>query len=179
MLSIFAKILLVSTSLSPVLLVMAVNQAERCTTWTSWGWWLVPAIFLVVLCWILLRGTEKKAQQHLIYIKEFERKDQEMLTFLFIYLLPFIRSENLTFASEWITSLCVVVIITLTIAHVGAFHFNPIMRLFGYRFYAIKNLHGVSNLLISKKDLRRPDKEVQTVRLAHDVYLHTEDVDAQ
>ena len=30
MLSIFAKILLVSTSLSPVLLVMAVNQAERC-----------------------------------------------------------------------------------------------------------------------------------------------------
>ena len=104
MLSIFAKILLVSTSLSPVMLVMAVNQAERCNTWSSWAWWLGPAIFLVALCWVLLRSTEKKAQQHLIYIKEFERKDQEMLTFLFIYLLPFIRSENLAFASEWITS---------------------------------------------------------------------------
>lgn len=179
MLNIFAKILLVSTSLSPVLLVMAVNQAERHTPWTCWAWWLGPAIFLMILCWILLRNAEKKSQQHLIHIKEFERKDQEMLTYLFIYLLPFIRSENLAFAREWITSLFVVLIIIIAIVHVRAFHFNPIMRLFGYRFYAIKNLHGVSNLLISKEDLRRPDKEVQTVRLAHDVYLHTEGVDAQ
>ena len=51
------------------------------------------------------------------------------------------------------------------------------MRLLGYRFYAVKNREGISNLLISKTDLRRSGKEVQTVRLAPDVYLHMEGTD--
>ena len=78
-----------------------------------------------------------------------------MLTFLFIYLLPFVRGA--TFASEWITSVFILAIITAAIANVGAFHFNPVMHLlFCYRFYAVKNRHGVSCLLISKLKLTRP-----------------------
>ena len=126
----------------------------------------------------MLRCAAKKAQRHLLEIKEFERKDQEMLTFLFIYLLPIIRSENATFASEPLTAICALGIIFVAIADVGAFHFNPVMRVFRYRFYAIKTSHGVSNLLISKKDLCRPNQEIQTVRIATNVYLHTEDADA-
>lgn len=172
MLNIASKCLLVATSLSPILGAMAINQFERGKPWTSWIWWLVTAVILAFLCWALLRSAAKNAQKHLVYVKEFERRDQEMLTFLFIYLLPFVRSEQSTFANEWLTSAYILAIIILAIAHAGAFHFNPVMRLlFGYRFYATKDRHGVSSLLISKRDLRRPDKEVQTVRLARDVYL--------
>ena len=179
MLNFFAKSLLVSTSLSPVLGGVAVSQFERGQPWTSWIWWLAVAILLVAFCWALLRYAEKNAQKQLFCIKEFERKDQEMLAFLFIYLLPFVRSEDSTFASEWLTSMYVLVIIIVAIAHAGAFHFNPVMYFFfGYRFYAVKNSHGVSNLLISKKELRRPGKNVQTVGLAWDVYLYTGDSDA-
>ena len=178
MLNIFAKCLLVSTSLSPVLGAVAVNQFERGESWTSWLWWVVVAFFLVTLCWILLRYAAKNAEKHSLYIKEFERRDQEILTFLFIYLLPFIRSENTAFANGWLTGLYVLAIITLAIVNAGAFHFNPVMRLLGYRFYAVKNRHGISNLLISKNDLRRPGKEVQTVGLAWNVYLHIGESDA-
>ena len=178
MLNIVAKCLLVSTSLSPVLIAVAINQFERCKPWTSYIWWLVVAFLLVALCWLLLRYVATIAEMHVFHIKEFERKDQELLAFLFIYLLPFVRSENVTFASQWLTSAYILTIIILAIAHAGAFHFNPVMRVFGYRFYAVKNRYGVTNLLISKKNLRRPGEELQTVRLAWDVYLHTGDSDA-
>ncbi len=179
MLNVVAKCLLVSTSLSPVLGAVAVSQFEHGEPWTSWIWWLAAAIFLAVLCWLLLRYAAKNAQKNLFYIKDFERKDQEILVFLFIYLLPFIRSENPTFASEWLTSAYVLTIIIIAIAQVGAFHFNPVMRLFfAYRFYSVKNREGVSNLLISKRALRRPREEVQTVRLAWNVYLYIGESDA-
>jgi hypothetical protein len=47
------------------------------------------------------------------------------------------------------------------------------MGLLGYHFYSVKNGDGVSQLLISKAELRRPGKDVQTVRLAHGINLHT------
>ena len=179
MLSIFAKFLLVSTSLSPVLGAVAINQLECGKPWTNWIWWIVVAFFLVALCWGLLKYAKKNTQKHLLYIKEFERRDQEMLTFLFIYLLPFVRSKHSTFANEWIMSVYILSIIILAIAHAGAFHFNPVMRLlFGYRFYAVKDRHGVSNLLISKTDLRRSGKEVQVVGLDWNVYLYIGESDA-
>ena len=176
-----AKFLLVATSLSPVLGAVAVSQFELCESWKSWEWWLVAvgALVLPVLCWALLMYAKKHAPKQLFYIREFERKDQEMLVFLFIYLLPFIRSANPTFASEWLTSLYVLSIIIIAIAYADAFHFNPVMRLlFGYRFYAAKDRDGISSLLISKRDLRRPGQEVQTVRLAWNVYLYIGDSDA-
>ncbi len=178
MLNIVAKCLLVSTSLSPVLIAVAVNQFEHCEPWTSYIWWLLAAFLLMALCWLLLRYAAANLEKHIFHIKEFERKDQELLAFLFIYLLPFVRSENVTFASQWLTSAYILTIIILAIAHVGAFHFNPVMRVFCYRFYAVKNHHGMSTLLISKKNLRRPGKKLQTVRLAWDVHLHTGDSDA-
>ena len=192
------KLLLASTSLSPVLFIVAVNQFERHISaklsvkpaigWLAAvksciGWpvavncgigWLAAAIILIILCRWLLGHFSKKAGKHLLHIHEFERKDQEMLVFLFIYMLPFIRSGDSTFASEWITSICLLVILILAITHARAFHFNPVMGFFGYHFYAIKDSHGVSNLLISKKDLRRPNKKVQTVQLTSNVYIQTD-----
>ena len=189
----FVKFFLALTASSPVLLIVGINQFEICKPWTSWTWtpwiwrswtwtpwiwWVIAAPILAVLCKGLLICATKWIQKDTIEIVEFERKDQEMLTFLFIYLLPFIRSGRSTFASEWITSICLLVIICGAVAHANALHFNPVMGVFGYHFYAIKDSHGVSNLLISKEDLRRHGEEVQTVNLVSNVYLQTEDIDA-
>ena len=177
MLNIVAKCLLVLTSLSPVLLTLAVNQLERGGPWTTSCWLALAALFLAALCKNLLLYAQENAQRHLLYVREFENKEQELLTFLFIYLLPFVRGS--TFANEWLTSVFVLAVITAAIATTGAFHFNPVMRLlFCYRFYAVKNRRGVSCLLISKVDLRRPDRSINTVRLAYGVYLHTENTNA-
>ncbi|HYD48922.1 MAG TPA: hypothetical protein VEB21_11270 [Terriglobales bacterium] len=178
MLNTFARFLLVSTSLSPLLGGVAVNQFARGEPATRWGAWLTVAILLVLLCWALLQYAAKNAQQHQFHIKEFERNDKEVLAFLVTYLLPFLSTEKMGFAGDWLTGAYVLAIIFLVIAHAGAFHFNPVMGLLGYHFYAVKNGDGVSHLLISKDELRRPGRDVGTVRLAHGIYLHTGGADA-
>ncbi|ANX04292.1 hypothetical protein [Immundisolibacter cernigliae] len=178
MLNTFAKFLLVSTSLAPVLGAVAVNQLAHQEHWTRWGAWLAVAALLVFLCWAMLRYAAKNAQKHLFHIKEFERNDQEVLAFLLAYLLPFVSAENMDFTDEWLTGAYILGVIFLVIAHAGAFHFNPVMGLLGYHFYAVKNGDGVSHLLISKDELRRPGKDVQTVRLAHNIYLQAGGIDA-
>ena len=178
MLNSFAKFLLMATSLSPVLGAVAVNEFARNRPWTHWGGWLAAALLLVFLCRWLLRYAAKNAQQHQFHIKAFERNDTEVLAFLLAYLLPFVSSKDMAFAGEWLTGAYILGIIFLVFAHAGAFHFNPVMGLLGYHFYSVKNSEGVPYLLISKAELRRPGKDVQTVRLAHGIYLHTGGVDA-
>jgi len=178
MLNTFAKFLLVSTSLSPLLGAVAVNQLARGEPAVRWGAWLVVALLLVFLCWALLRYAARNAQQHQFHIKEFERNDKEVLAFLVTYLLPFLSTEKMGFAGDWLTGAYVLAIIFLVIAHAAAFHFNPVMGLLGYHFYSVKNLDGVSHLLISREELRRPGRDVKTVRLAYGIYLHTGGPDA-
>lgn len=178
MLNTFARFLLVSTSLSPLLGAVAVNQFARGEPAARWGAWLTVAILLILLCWALLRYAAKNAQRHQFRIKEFERNDKEVLAFLVTYLLPFLSTEKMGFAGDWLTGAYVLAIIFLVIAHAGAFHFNPVMGLLGYHFYAVKNCDGVSHLLISREELRRPGRDVKTVRLAYEIYLHTGGPDA-
>lgn len=173
MLNTFAKFLLVSTSLSPLLGAVAVNQFARGEPPVQWGAWLAITLLLVCLCWALLSYAAGSAQKHVFHIKEFERDDKEVLTFLITYLLPFLSTEKMGFAGDWLTGAYILGIIFLVIAHAGAFHFNPVMGLLGYHFYEVKDQAGVSNLLISKAELRRPGQEVQTARLTQNIYLYT------
>ena len=178
MLNLGAKYLLVTTSLSPVLGAVAIGQYECKAPWPYWVIPLVIALLLILICWIILGKVSRKAQNELFRIEEFERKDQEVLIFLFIYLLPFVRSPNPSFASEWLMSIYVLGIIVVAVAHADAFHFNPVMRCLGYRFYSAKNQHGISSLLISNRNLRRIGEELITVKLAWNVYLHKGEPDA-
>lgn len=178
MLSGVAKLLLVSTALAPVLGAVAVNQFAHNSRWFCWGGWLGAAVLLCLLCWAMLCYASKHVQKDLLHIKEFERNDKEVLAFLLAYLLPFVSAENMAFTGDPLTGAYILGIIFLVFAHAGAFHFNPVMGLLGYHFYDVKNKEGVSHLLISKDELRRAGKDVQTVRLAHGIYLHTGGTDA-
>ncbi|SES04625.1 hypothetical protein SAMN04487958_10681 [Vreelandella subterranea] len=125
----------------------------------------------------MLRYAAQNAQKHLFRIQEFERNDKEVLAFLLAYLLPFISSDGVISTGEWLVGAYVLAVIFLVIAHAGAFHFNPVMGLLGYHFYNVRNGDGVSHLLISKDELRKPGTDIQTVRLAHGIYLHTRESD--
>jgi hypothetical protein len=178
MLNRFAKFLLVATSLSPVLGAVAVNQFAIGRPWTGWFPWLAVALLLVLVCLLLLRYAAGNAQKQALRIEQFENNDKEVLAFLVTYLLPFISSKDMAFQGQWLTGAYILAIIFMVIAHAGAFHFNPVMGLLGYHFYGIKNSDGLSLLLISKSELRRKGVEIATVKLAHNIYLHTGGGDA-
>lgn len=175
MLSFFARLLLVATSLSPVLGAIAVNQYGRGEPPSMWGPWLVVALLLVCLCWGILVYAATSAQQHRLPVREFERNDQEVLAFLLAYMLPFVATDNLAFEGQWLTGAYILTVIFVVFAQAGALHFNPVMGLIGYHFYAVKDQEGVSNLLITRSGPRRVGKELKTVRLGHHIYLQIGD----
>lgn len=178
MLNRFAKFLLVATSLSPILGAIAVNQIAAGKSWCDWAPWIGAALLLILLCVLMLRYSSKNIQKQKVTVREFERSDKEVLAFLLAYLLPFISADNLSFDGQWITGAYILTIIFLAVSHAGALHFNPVMGLLGYHFYAIKNPEGVSQLLISKMELKRPGKDIEVVNLAQNVYLQIGDKDA-
>lgn len=178
MLNRFAKFLLVATSLSPILGAVAVNQYSLGKPTSSWLPWLVVALLLVLICWGLLQYSAHNAQKQTLRIAQFESNDKEVLAFLLAYLLPFISSKDMAFEGQWMTGAYIFAIIFLVIVHAGIFHFNPVMGLLGYHFYGVKNNEGVALLVISKAVLHRPGMDVETVRLAHNIYLHTGGADA-
>ena len=170
MLNWFAKMVLVATALSPMLGAVAINQIAYGRPQTDWGPWLFSAVGLALICWLLLVYLAKNGEKHTFQIKSFEDKDKEVLAFLLTYLLPFLATDKLEFKGEWMTGAYIMAIIIVTIVHAGAFHFNPVMGLF-YHFYSVKDDNGVSNLLISRKPLSKVGVEIETVRVAHNIYL--------
>ncbi|MBU1425218.1 MAG: hypothetical protein KKH12_05745 [Gammaproteobacteria bacterium] len=178
MLNRFAKFLLVATSLSPILGAVAVNQYSLGKPMAMWLPWLVVALLLVFICWGLLHYSAKSAQKQTVRVAEFENNDKEVLSFLLAYLLPVLSSKDMAFDGQWMTGAYVIAVIFLVIVHAGIFHFNPVMGLLGYHFYGVKNSDGVAVLVISRPELRRPGIDVETVRLAHNIYLNTGEADA-
>ena len=174
MFNIIPKCILVSTSLSPVLLTMAVQEYEReprCLNWTI-GILLALTLLLVVLCWLLMVYARSNLQIRDVNILSIERKDHEVLTFLFIYLLPLVRSGSANLLESWMTTTFVGIIIIYALAQADAYHFNPLMRLvFQQRFYAVNTSEGQSDLVISKKRLHSAEKRIQAVEIAPNVFL--------
>ena len=174
MLNWLAKFLLVASSLAPALGAVAVING-RSDDWMSWAVPLGAAVVLVGFCWGMLAYAAANAERHRFEIEEFERTDQEVLAFLLAYLLPFISTEGAAFTKHWLVGAYILAMIMLVIAHVGAFHFNPVMWLLGYHFYAVKDRNGISQVLISREKFRRTGDRVETVRLAHNIYMQTGD----
>ena len=75
MLNRFAKFLLVATSLSPVLGAMAVSQFSLGKPWSAWLPWLLAALLLVLLCWLLLLHAARSVQKQALTIGEFDNND--------------------------------------------------------------------------------------------------------
>ena len=182
MFSILAKTLLVATSLSPVLVVLAVSYFERGHAWIIWAVLLGMAAILAFLCRFLIWHLENKGAKNALTVSEYERTDKEVLTFLFVYLVPFIWTDHTMLENQWVTAAFVFSLVIAALVSANAYHFNPVMRLlFKYRFYAAKDCHGVSNLVISKSVLHQPRSPecISVVHLAQNVYLHLEDKDVK
>ena len=109
-------------------------------------------------------------------IKEVHRKDSDILSYLLIYLLPFIRSDTSVIASQPITTFACIFIILLVTANVGAFHVNPVLSILGFRVYSISTENSDGILIANSKDvLYGYDITLRTVTLSQNfkIYIHT------
>lgn len=175
---------LMSTSFAPVLFVVAINVFDCKTLW-FWGL-CVLGVLLIFACWKLMKKLSKKPVTHRErihhwHIKEFISKDEGIHTFLIIYILPIIRSPDSLLNADRQTILSAIVMIILILiimVKIGAFNFNPVMSLLGYKFYGVKDRDGEHHLLIARKPLVRHGIEVRTRRISQNVFVRVEDSNA-
>lgn len=169
----FAKLLLVGTSLAPVLGAVAVNQIAAGEPWTAWIGWLATALGCIGVCALMLRLARTNGERQPLLISEAESSDHEMLGFLLAYLMPFVASDKLGFTGEWLTGAYILLLIFLAVGHGDTRHFNPVLGLLGYHFYSVKTTGGLPFLLITRRVLRRTDEPLTVVQLTDSIYLET------
>ena len=165
-----AKIMLVATSLAPVL--GAFGMISYSSTHSIWiaAQWFLCAILLLLLCWLVLLFAERKGERESVTFRSFRNVDREVLTFLLIYLLPLIAKDSLP-AFQIPVAVYVFLVIAWAVYHSNAFFFNPLLGLLGYHFYAVESRDGVPHVLITRDTIRVPSATLEVIQLFDHTYL--------
>jgi hypothetical protein len=107
-------------------------------------------LILVILCLYILHLAKRRLTRNYIGIKSIKSADLNMTVLIFSYFLPCIEIYNkeLVFKIGWIVILFIIVLINK-----GTYFYNPLMKLFGFRYYEISTINDVTYLMISKKKI--------------------------
>ena len=163
------RILLALTSFAPVVLALAISYAASDSNYGVASIFLLFFLVLLIVCYFLMRsGRNERKKLHRIQVKEFSRRDQGIAVFISVWMIPFLRS---TFSADWATYIYVFIVVLLCIVDVGAYHFNPILRLFRYHFYTIRDQNNFECLLITKDKLTAPNIFMDVNKISDDVLI--------
>ena len=130
---------------------------------------LIISLLCVVFCKWLLHVAYKKLAPIKIQIVEATSKDSDMLSYVLAYLSPMITLV-VSEVNYWAFGGIVIVVIILMLMTKAVF-INPLVFLFGYRYYTIKVNSGMSYTLLSKQRRFNPQHVEKIVEIFDEVYL--------
>jgi hypothetical protein len=167
------KLLLVITSLAPVLGAYAVNSAVHGQKQHA-VIYLAVGVGLSMICLLLLFACKTQLAREPLKVVKVAVADKKPLAFLLAYLLPLLTKGTFELSMDWMTSAYVFIIVGVVIFHSNYFTFNPVLSLRGYHFYEVESATGMSYLFMTKKVIRRQDNEFVVVAVSDYVYLDVE-----
>ena len=165
------KLLLVATSLAPILGAFSVHSFATCDAQGGFRY-LGIALALVLICWLILKGCKRTLPEETLKTARVKTADREVLAFLLVYLLP-LFTKDLIFTGNFFAPAYIFVVIGLCVYHSNSFTFNPGLSMMGYHFYEIEIKDGMNYLLVSKQTLRRNDNTIRVKELADYIYLES------
>lgn len=168
MLSKFAKLLLTSTAIAPVLLTYSwVAIIERKLALA--GMLFIGCLLLVLICIALLRYAKGNLEHMNFEAVSVEVADRENMAFLLLYLLPLFTDQ---FASlNWHIWIPAMFVFGAVVATGYAYHFNPLLGLMGWHFYKVGTKEGITYVLITKKQLRWATETMQVGQLTEYIVI--------
>jgi hypothetical protein len=158
------KLLFVTTAYAPIILIWwLVNLYNILKTgnhiqWIRFAdfkildlWNKTNLIFLfcllVIFCWFFLYLAKTRLTRNKIEIKAIKSADLNMNLLIISYFLPCIeiyKKDNF-YILAWIIALLIMILINKS-----TYFYNPLMKLFGYRYYEITTKKEVTYMMISK-----------------------------
>ncbi len=152
MLNRFAKLLLVGTSLAPILLTWAFADWRVNGPSPRQGTAVSIAVLLAILCGLVVAGAARTLGDMRFTAASVKTADSEVVGFIVAYLLPLVSSSGREF--DPLLLAFVTFLLALIVWSTNAYSVNPLLSLFGYHFYEISNVDGVSFLFLSRRELR-------------------------
>ncbi|MEJ5305857.1 MAG: hypothetical protein WHV63_07910 [Ignavibacteria bacterium] len=152
------KTILAITSLSPVLLTFWYKYFSDRWHIEDGVIYLILLLILIIVVLLLLNLANKKLEKLSVKIESVQNADNEVISYIFAYLLPLIGFD--------LKFLVFILILFLFIVYTtNIYHFNPILGLFGYHYYSITIENGTTFILISKKTLMNAKQINKVVQL--------------
>lgn len=173
MLSKLTKVLLISTSFSPVFLTLWFSEFSK--TWNiKDGWYYLSiATFLSVLCFFIMGISKKKLESIPVEITAISTSDKEIVGFIIVYLLPLINQTPIQVNPYLL--FFVLLIFFISLFTTNSYHFNPVLGIFGYHFYEVTIEGGITYVLVTKKNLTNTKKVKRVVQISEYMILEVGD----
>lgn len=159
------KLALVSTALAPICLTLwfveISNAWQPALPWSgniAVHWqvgigYLLAALTLSAMCFglVQLSASRYGIESLPVQIKSVKTADNEIVGFLLVYLLPLINQSQGTISLP--VQVFVAVIFFLIVYNSHAYHFNPLLGLFGYHFFEVTIEGDITYVLITRKNI--------------------------
>lgn len=185
MLNNIARLSLVGTSLAPICLTLwfvelsnawdgkesvIINIANH---WIDGLAYLLAALFLGALCWgVIALSTSKYGLEKLpVKIMAVKTVDKEIVGFLLVYLLPLINQNSNTISIPVLLFIAVIFFFIVLNSH--AYHFNPLLGIFGYHFYEVTIEGNITYVLITRQNIADCKSISHVVQLTEYMILET------
>lgn len=169
-LSKFAKLLFVATSLAPVLGAFGIVAWIREAPWLHVAIWFGSAAIALFICLAIMFFATQQLEKESLVIKSIKHADAEVLAFLLTYLLPLAGLQESVLTNVPVVAY-VFIVIAWTVYHSHAFHFNPLLGVAGYHFYEVESTDGVCLMLVSRRAIRRSTLTTQAVHMFDYTFL--------
>ncbi len=178
-----AKLALVATSLAPICLTLwfvelssvwepALPWSQNVTShWQAGSGYLLAALILSGLCLglVWLSASRHGLERMPVQIKSVKTVDKEIVGFLLVYLLPLINQSHSTISVPVLIFVAVIFFFIVYNSH--AYHFNPLLGLFGYHFYEVTIEGNITYVLITRQNITDCKNITQVVQLTEYMIL--------
>lgn len=158
------QIMLVTTSISPVLLTFWFKEFSDKWDFRDGIFYLIAAIFLLILLYVLIKIAMHKLEKVPLKITQISNADKESIPFIFSYIIPLLEIDKPMV-------IFLLILFFFIIFTTNIYHFNPMLGILGYHQYEVNIEGGSIFILITKKTLINVDQIKKVSQLTNYILI--------
>ena len=126
-------------------------------------------VVLACLCAGVINYLRNELQAREYTTQTVATADDEIFSFLLIYLLPLVTRDLGTY--NWYVWFMVTALFCLILAISYGFHANPLLSILGYHFYRVTREGGMTYVLVTTRRIYRTGETLEVAKLAEYVLI--------
>jgi hypothetical protein len=165
--SLVVHVLLYVSSYTPLIAIMIIRGTFGCYIY-SWTAGAISGIALAAL-FLYFRGAQRRTSSRLGVVTV-SRRNTEAMGYIVTYLVPFLNVE-LGSLSNAVSLLLLFVVIGVVYVNSNMIHTNPLLNVFGYHVYEVREGGGDSNILVTRRRYVRAGDQIPVCSVSNYVVM--------